>query len=181
MGHKHKRRSLSSSPCRTGKQDNHRDENESSLQRDVLRQSGSQGCLRNARCIDLAASAPEHSLREMLVPRERRLYSVPQGNFLGVPQPSMGKNGHNKRLCSSHTDLSHCSQDLIWVSSDTPQKSKNGVFHTMKAIITHLGLSPRTSPCHSPESSRSASPISSRSASTLDSFPFSPPVEFLYK
>lgn len=210
-GHKSKRRSSSSSPCRTGKQDNHRNENESSLRRHFLRQSGSQGCLRNAGQIDLAASAPEHSLREMLAPRDRRLYSIPQSNFLEVPQanclplkPSMEENGHKKQLCSSHTDLSHrcseaelqrfnvnkqniprtksfCGQDLIWVSSNAPQKSKHGVIHSMKAIITHLGLSPRASPRHSPESSRSASPSSIPSPSTPYGSPFSPPVEFLWK
>ncbi|XP_053543369.1 traf2 and NCK-interacting protein kinase [Ictalurus punctatus] len=173
----HESRSASHSPCRKGE----RDEDGNRLRKGMLRMFNSQECLVKFGRIDLASSAPECSLRQMMGTRERRLYSASGGNFLGVPQhhflPSMNyleekENNNRGRHYSSQNDM-----DSIW--PDAPQKIKHGIVKLVKAVASNMGLSPRASPHHSPASSRSASPSSdSPTPSSPYGSPFSPSVEW---
>lgn len=198
-GHERKHRSVSPSPCRRGGRDNYSDGDGNSPQRNILKMNGSsQECSRNGG-FDLSASAPEHTLRQMMGPRERRLYSIPHRNFLGVPQSHIpqfmsnlnGKENDKKtRLYSSHTNLfedqlgfgrmnrqnkalsrSTCGQELV---GDMSPKSKYCVLDVVRGVIRSFGLSPRGSPRHSPASSRSTSPCNSPSPSPPYGSPFSP-------
>lgn len=209
LGNEYRRRSASHSPCRRGEPQSWNNENGNSLQHNILKLSSSQECLMSAGQIDLSASTPEHSLRKMLGCRERRIYSVPRTDFLGVPQfnflPSVShlkekKNNKKDKLCSSHHELSSsnldvdlecskvngqniprpkstCGQDWIWLMSDMSQKSKPGLFDSVKSHIKSLCLSPRGSPRHSPASSRTASPNNSPTPSTPCSSPLSHSIE----
>lgn len=204
MGREFKCRS--SSPCRREERDTKR-EYGNSLRHNALKPFSSQEGLTKSCQIELSASTPESSFREMMV-RERRLYSVPHGNFLGVPQSCVlpptchleeNKKDKKPKMFSSHTDLS-CLEvdqgwvnmnkqnisrpkstsglDRIWVLPDAGQKCKHGILKSVKSVIKNLGLSPRSSPRHSPASSRSASPSNSPSLSTPYGSPFSPTVEW---
>ncbi|KAK3561372.1 hypothetical protein QTP86_032742 [Hemibagrus guttatus] len=201
--HDCKRRSTSASPNRRGGQGSYRDENGNRL-RNMMRMSSSHEDVQNLRVIDLSSSAPEHSLRQMKN-REQRLHSVPQGNFLDVPQhmhltpvcyTTEKENSRKGSLSSSCQDLSVykqnnlefvkltrnlsnsiCGQDFL-AMPDILQKSKHGVVNSVKALVRHLGLSPRTSPQRSPVSSRSPSPGSSPTPSTLYDSPFSPTADW---
>lgn len=85
-GQNGKCRSCSVSPCRRGGQGSYRDENGNSL-RDMMQISRSQENVQNLGLIDLSSSAPERSFQQAM--DRRRLYSVPQGNFLDVPQQQL--------------------------------------------------------------------------------------------
>ncbi|KAB5550716.1 hypothetical protein PHYPO_G00057100 [Pangasianodon hypophthalmus] len=121
LDHEYRRRSASSSPCRRGQRRNCNDENGSNLRSNMRRFSGSHECVMNSGQIDLAVSAPESSLQHMIGHRQRRVYSVPYSNFLGVPQsnllPSVAyleemENNKKGRRHSSHNDLSSaCLED----------------------------------------------------------------------
>lgn len=117
-----------SSPCQRGERDNCRDENGNSLRRKILKLTSSHECLRNAQHpIDLSASAPEHSLRPLMGSRQHRLYSMPYGNHLSVPQSNLmapmspleeKENNKKNRLFSSQNNLSSTSleDDLSYLN-----------------------------------------------------------------
>lgn len=113
-GQNGKCRSSSVSPCRRRGQGSYRDENANSL-RDMMQMSRSQENVQNLGLIDLSSSTPEHSFRQAMDKRERRLYSVPHGNFLDVPQQQLlspvchieeKENAKKDNLCSSYKDPS---------------------------------------------------------------------------
>lgn len=114
-----KKRAVSASPCRRGSQGNWQDVNGNNSRRGSWAPSGSQECLVGDKQLDLSASAPQHSLEAKLRGRPQRVYSMPHGNLLCVPQahitPSPSnleekENDNKYKLSSSQENLSSYSE-----------------------------------------------------------------------